>query len=124
MAFWREDLMGLVDGDLDDDDEEDDVIDGRAKSLTQALDNLLQFVVVAAILFSSNAVYLIWTCFYSYESSVKQSGSDSYCCIGTMHITFTFLCSSVYERTILSRISDACLPKLNRKFNISCRVHS
>ena len=67
MAFWREDLLGFSDGDLDD-EEDDVVIDGRAKSLTQARDNLLQFVVVAAILFSSNAVYLIWPCFYSYKS--------------------------------------------------------
>ena len=63
MAFWRDDLLltaGLVDdGGVFEEEEEEDVIDGRTKSLTQARDNLLQFVVEAAILFSRSAVYLI-----------------------------------------------------------------
>ena len=69
MAFWRDDLLwmvvGLVDdggGDLEAEEDEEDVIDGRrTKSLTQARDNLLQFVVevIAAILFSRSAVYLM-----------------------------------------------------------------
>ena len=71
MAFWRDDLwlllmvVGLVDdggGDLEaEEEDEEDVIDGRTKSLTHARDNLLQFVVevVAAILFSRSAVYLM-----------------------------------------------------------------
>ena len=61
-------MVGLVDdvggGDLEAEEEEEDVIDGRTKSLTQARDNLLQFVVVevAAILFSRSAVYLMCPC--------------------------------------------------------------
>ena len=69
MAFWRDALlllMGLADDDCGGDleAEEEDVIDGRTKSLTQARDNLLQFVVVevAAILFSRSAVYLMCPC--------------------------------------------------------------
>ena len=68
MAFWRDDLLltaGLVDdGGVFEEEEEEDVIDGRTKSLTQARDNLLQFVVVevAAILFSRSAVYLMCPC--------------------------------------------------------------
>ena len=77
MAFWRDDLrlllvvVGLVDdgGVLAAAAEEDEegVIDGRTKSLTQARDNLLQFVVevVAAILFSRSAVYLMMCPFNS-----------------------------------------------------------
>ena len=57
-------VVGLADdggGDLKAEEDEEDVIDGRTKSLTQACDNLLQFVVevVAAILFSRSAVYLM-----------------------------------------------------------------
>ena len=83
MAFWRDDLLLLTAGLVDDvggvleeaEEEEEDVIDGRTKSLTQARDNLLQFVVevVAAILFSRSAVYLISFTFDCSESCVLDS---------------------------------------------------
>ena len=62
--MWLLMVVGLVDddgGDLEAEEDEEDVIDGRrTKSLTQARDNLLQLVVeVAAILFSRSAVYLM-----------------------------------------------------------------
>lgn len=68
MACWSEDLLiTSVDGGLEGGD---NVADGRAKSFTQALDNLFQFV-VAVILFSSSTVYLIsllvqWPHYYAF----------------------------------------------------------
>lgn len=69
MAFCREDL-------LDDDlEEEDDVaVDGRAKSLTQARDNLLQLVTVA-MLFNSSVVYRMTPCYWCYLTKVKSTSS-------------------------------------------------
>lgn len=69
MAFCKEDLLEWGDGDFE---EEDDVaIDGRAKSLTQARDNLLQLVVVA-MLFNSSVVYRIAPCYWCCLTKVQS----------------------------------------------------
>ena len=67
IAFCREDLLKWGDDDLEEDD--DVANDGKAKSLTQARDNLLQLVVVA-ILFNSSAVYRMTPCYWCYLTKV------------------------------------------------------
>ncbi len=72
MAFCREDLLDDLEVVV-----EDVAIDGRAKSLTQARDNLLQLVVVA-MLFNSSVVYRMTVCYWCYlTNKVKCNG----CCM-------------------------------------------
>ena len=63
MAFCSEDSLCSGDG------EEEDSVDGSTKSLAQARDNLLQFV-VAAILLSSIVVYLISSLLFAFHQGV------------------------------------------------------